>query len=1361
MNVLRRIHVPLRAWAMLAACAGAAALTPSAVLGQQRDDDGPSVIIDQEGRGTSIRRASGFRLFGFQDLAFAGMHGTGNLIGYTTNIGPCEAGFYAQRCLRLRAGSAPGTFHYFELSVVAGVPRGDWIKNRDRAPSLRNARGEGYSQMRNDGVFTGRMEIGPHDGTLGSLFSGATTTTDGTCLDNSTNTNGTLDPGLQLLASSNCPQTWPVGTWLGDRPVLADTWLQLFQSQGASFAFDFHRVPANLKASTRFLGSNFSTYGVMSDHHSGIRAAYGSVIPGGAGDPTIDGWPLGLVFEFQEYNFSLPTVAAVVYYQMLVINRSDEVYGVGLDYDSLYLGLSQGLGIDGQAPAEYFEVGRGGLLYNGNGSSANACNGSLAPNGVAPCRRPTAPTSFSNAGAGAVLFLKSPLGDLRNKLFSNPASPFYMPGHPLAGDTITYNHGHACGFSACSNNVPRFSDKRGFGLLSSTEENVLDGRTPGSLAPAEYWLSFRSRAFPTQDGLYNKWVPPGNWDYNHDGLLDTLSLESCGGGTGTPFVTMANGCIVTWSDTMPGKQNNRTGNIGGVIAAGPIRLAAGDTAAFMFAFVEEVDSIRTETAVNAAIDFYTTFFFGPEPPVFSRIVSSEVVAGGDQSTVTLFFTDDAERWRDPFLLDFANKLSLAPAGTELGRLVALDPNLIATVTAAAADNVQELHIYKSCDGGNSFTSDTDCDGDPAEDDAGNVVGTGWQAYQILRRSDFAGGDVPNVFTDNAVLGGHTYVYAVLSKTRGASFQVRDSLDTDGNGSFDAIGGRVFTVAPQLINTLSSSATEPNVAQVYVPFSNQAGSSAARMTLTGQTGGASIPFTVQFAGATVAGTYQAVFGNFISITEYQNATDNTVFDSTLVRIDDRVTALNPATGGGVQTAFDSVTGKSTAPRGVAFAGTPDSVVTAGGVTRRYFGPNVATAPYVPRFVVFRVTGSVPLFASTNVTGSAATPTGLFASPDYGGFVISVDNRNAGTFAAETTYENGAPIPAGNVTSFRVNWIQGSATRVGGQGVYTVQWTGDPFGVQRGFTLDFADPTRTEAALADSLAARTATPAPTDSGFASLLGVDPATLRPARLPFTITNSYTGRPVIVVAFTRLTNSTVLGFGEDTIRVAVPANEWVPGDAIALIDSVPEDSLSGTLVVLDAGGLPLQVTRRRVAFSQAVLGCDNPRISCNPTAPGTRGAGVAAGTGYLALTPSTRTTFHYYAGLNRGSGYTFDVTAPVTGSEITSVTRAQLDSIRVVPNPFVAFSTFQSSINESRVVFTHLPIRGTLRIYTVSGQFVQQITWTEADLNANGDLHYNLRTREGTDLATGMYIWVMHTDLGGRQTARGKFVVIRGRTF
>jgi hypothetical protein len=104
-------------------------------------------------------------------------------------------------------------------------------------------------------------------------------------------------------------------------------------------------------------------------------------------------------------------------------------------------------------------------------------------------------------------------------------------------------------------------------------------------------------------------------------------------------------------------------------------------------------------------------------------------------------------------------------------------------------------------------------------------------------------------------------------------------------------------------------------------------------------------------------------------------------------------------------------------------------------------------------------------------------------------------------------------------------------------------------------------------------------------------------------------------------------------------------------------------------------------------------------------------------------------------------------------------------VPNPYIVFSNYNDPrptalALQKPLLFTHVPSRGTLRIYTVAGQLVQQLTWTESDLNGTGDLLWDLRTREGNLIAGGMYLFMITgkdaagSDLGSHM---GKFVVIR----
>jgi hypothetical protein len=112
----------------------------------------------------------------------------------------------------------------------------------------------------------------------------------------------------------------------------------------------------------------------------------------------------------------------------------------------------------------------------------------------------------------------------------------------------------------------------------------------------------------------------------------------------------------------------------------------------------------------------------------------------------------------------------------------------------------------------------------------------------------------------------------------------------------------------------------------------------------------------------------------------------------------------------------------------------------------------------------------------------------------------------------------------------------------------------------------------------------------------------------------------------------------------------------------------------------------------------------------------------------------------------------------------RAGMQRIRVVPNPFIL-----SGAAGEHVLFTNMPARGRLRIFSLAGQFLNEINWQEGDLSRSaagaqsgiqGDLVYDLRTHETLPIASGLYLYVVDAlDGEGRTVGRrtGKFVVVR----
>jgi hypothetical protein len=1366
-----------------AAVALLALLAPSAPLGAQRQsgevfiiqgsDDVPDLDIRQ------VRQQRGFALFAGGDAALSGLRASGSFGMAYSNYGDCSNILRSCQSQRISATRGGTNAPWFLTEWVVGAPPSEWLKIRAVAPSVANALGRGWTAGFNGDLIGRPLRFGPADGTLGALFSGVTGTDDGSCRDHTGFSNGNFfegGTGAQLLANSDCPETWGSNGWVGSNPIDLEGYAGWRAAAGVNFTFDFWKVPEQFRRLDKpFLASNFHTVGQSADFWQEQLAAFGSVMPGGTGTPRVTGYPLGLVVRFEAFNFAVPTVSGAKFVQAMVINRSEDIWGEGIDYDSLYFGLGYGTLMGSQWVSEYSLPDKGMVLYhndNAQGAGGPCGETSRISGGSFGCvaGNASAARGYGN-GAYGIIVLKSPIGDLRNKLFTRTpsgapcttADPFCDPMNPLAGDTITFNQHKAGDFGAADAATWGFSPRASFGLLSGTEDNTLDGRSVADLAPRSQYGVFRNLGYTTGvRGVHNKYVPgsadvtdgSSTWDWNKDGVADTIYAISCA----------KYGCVGYSSDTMPGGTEglgaiNTRGNVGGLVAVGPFALKAGDTTTFVYAHVAGGDSISAWGQFNNSIDLYLNFFLAPEAPPAARIVSTQVTPGSDQfgtqnPEVRFFFSDDPERWTDPFLMKVAADVEVADPASPYGVLRGLNPTLVADLRARAVDNLARIEIYKSCNGGNTFTADGDCDGDPATDERGGAVGFGWRAYSVLDLD--ATGNVANSFTDGNVDGGRTYLYTLVGLSRGANFLLNTATGPD-----------TVVFSPSIRNVLSRSTSDPNVASVYVPASRPAGFRAATAAFTaGQN--ATIPFTVDLTDAATAGSYRAVFGNNLVVRRDSSLQAASPLQS-LVTVErrERVSGVTDS----LITA-ETLTFASTEVFQV--AGTPGAAVvdtlvsgtdTTIAVTTRYTGLGFAL-----------VGDNGPIFGSVTLTGTATTPSGLLNQTVYPGFALSVDNSAAGTFnsgaerqlrGANTIAKlklqaSDAVVPRGLVNGFMVQWREGTSTRPNtsdGIGRYEVSWGADPFGVERGFILNLNAPTTTEAEVRASLEARpVVTTGLTDLEAAALTGVDPAQLVAVKLPFAVRNVTYDRPVDIAMARRLSNRIVLGLAPDTLSIEVPVDQWVPGDGLYFIESIVEDSTTLDGLVL-SGGSPVTRTRRAMTFNRAVLGCDTPRESCNPVVQGVPGA-----TGYDPMSDGDRTQFEYYSGLRPTGDFLFTVTGSVTGTAITSVTDSALALVRVVPNPYVVFSEYQSTFNDSRILFTNLPAVGILRIYTVAGQFVQQITWTDADLEGDGDLFWDLKTREGIDIASGLYLWVLTAPTDPNQPAgatiqkSGKFVVIRG---
>ena len=105
-------------------------------------------------------------------------------------------------------------------------------------------------------------------------------------------------------------------------------------------------------------------------------------------------------------------------------------------------------------------------------------------------------------------------------------------------------------------------------------------------------------------------------------------------------------------------------------------------------------------------------------------------------------------------------------------------------------------------------------------------------------------------------------------------------------------------------------------------------------------------------------------------------------------------------------------------------------------------------------------------------------------------------------------------------------------------------------------------------------------------------------------------------------------------------------------------------------------------------------------------------------------------------------------------------MDQIKVVPNPYVATNSMEPefsnhSLNQRRqLMFTHIPAQCNIKIFTVSGVLVDEINVNNAP--EDGKVHWNMLTKEGLEIAAGVYVFYVKSNVTGTEKI-GKFAVIK----
>ena len=105
----------------------------------------------------------------------------------------------------------------------------------------------------------------------------------------------------------------------------------------------------------------------------------------------------------------------------------------------------------------------------------------------------------------------------------------------------------------------------------------------------------------------------------------------------------------------------------------------------------------------------------------------------------------------------------------------------------------------------------------------------------------------------------------------------------------------------------------------------------------------------------------------------------------------------------------------------------------------------------------------------------------------------------------------------------------------------------------------------------------------------------------------------------------------------------------------------------------------------------------------------------------------------------------------------KGNVDSVGVVPNPYIVRSGFSESEFQRKIRFTNLPQTCEIKIYTVSGEYVNKIEHNDTE---TGNAWWDMRTVNNQEVSPGLYIfYVAQKGVDGKtlDSSVGKFAIIR----
>jgi len=117
-------------------------------------------------------------------------------------------------------------------------------------------------------------------------------------------------------------------------------------------------------------------------------------------------------------------------------------------------------------------------------------------------------------------------------------------------------------------------------------------------------------------------------------------------------------------------------------------------------------------------------------------------------------------------------------------------------------------------------------------------------------------------------------------------------------------------------------------------------------------------------------------------------------------------------------------------------------------------------------------------------------------------------------------------------------------------------------------------------------------------------------------------------------------------------------------------------------------------------------------------------------------------------------DVYRFTTKSPRVQATAGDLAAVRVVPNPFVVTSVFDTDRDRHEIHFTSIPEACRIKIFTLAGDLVRTIQYDRSASGGQDFAKWDLKNEFGSEVAYGVYFYHLESPVGSRI---GKIAIVR----